>query len=116
MTEYVVLLPDDESVWDNGTEEDHAAVYATDAEFGRLLAERGHRITGGRELGHTSRTRVVRRRGNRVVVTEGPYTEAVEQLSGFYFVESGDLDDLTEIAKVLLRSHAAVEIRPCVKD
>jgi hypothetical protein len=116
MAEYVVLLPDDESLWDNGTEDDHAAVYATDAEFARLLAARGHRITGGRELGHTSQTRVVRRRAKRIVVTEGPYTESVEQLSGFYFVESDDLDDLVEIAKVLLRSHAAVEIRPVVKD
>jgi hypothetical protein len=116
MTEYIVLLPDDEAAWEAGSDEDHAAVHATDEEFGRLLAERGHKITGGRELGPTSLTRVVRRGRKGIVVTEGPYTESVEQLSGFYLVESDDLDDLVEVAKVLTRSHAAVEIRPVVTD
>ena len=34
-------------------------------------------------------------------MTDGPYAETVEQLTGFYLIESDDLDDLLECCKVL---------------
>jgi hypothetical protein len=46
------------------------------------------------------------------MVTHGPFAESAEQLSGFYFVETDDEDGLVEAAKVLVRAHPAVEIRP----
>jgi hypothetical protein len=65
MTDYVILFPaDSEAEWDQGTEADHQAVYENDNEFGRLLEQRGGRITGGAELASTRRTRVVRRGPN----------------------------------------------------
>jgi hypothetical protein len=114
MTDYVILFPaDSETAWEQGTEADHQAAYDTDAEFGRLLEQRGGRITGGAELGSTRRTRVVRRGTNgTALVTDGPYAESVEQLSGFYLVSSDDEDGLIEAAQVLIGSHPAVEIRP----
>jgi hypothetical protein len=116
MTRYVVLFPaDDEAAWDQGTEEDHQAVYDTDAEFARLLEQRGLSVTGGRELDSARLARTVRRGPNgTVLVTEGPYAESAEQLSGFYFVEGDDYDALVEAAHVLTRAHPAVEIRPVV--
>ena len=114
MTDYVILFPADcEAEWDRGTEADHQAVYDNDVEFGRLLEQRGGRITGGAELATTRRTRVVRRGPNGTAfVTEGPYAESAEQLSGFYLVSIDDEDGLVEAAHVLTRSHSAVEIRP----
>ena len=44
-------------------------------------------------------------------VTEGPYAETAEQLTGFYVVESDDLDDLIEVCKVLGKGEGAIEIR-----
>ena len=35
----------------------------------------------------------------RVSVTDGPYTESVEQLSGFYLVGTSDLDDLRRVRR-----------------
>ena len=46
-------------------------------------------------------------------VTQGPYAETAEQLTGFYVVESSDLDDLIDVCKVLGRGESAIEIREC---
>jgi hypothetical protein len=114
MTDYVILFPGDrEADWEAGTEADHQAVYDTDHEFGRLLEQRGGRITGGAELSSTRRAHVVRRGPNgTALVTEGPFAESAEQLSGFYLVTTDDEAGLLEAAEVLVRAHPAVEIRP----
>jgi hypothetical protein len=46
------------------------------------------------------------------LVTEGPFAESVEQLSGFFLVTCDDYDALVEAAEVLVRAHPVVEIRP----
>ena len=46
-------------------------------------------------------------------VTQGPYAESAEQLTGFYVVETSDLDDLVEVCKVLGKGEGAIEIREC---
>ena len=54
----------------------------------------------------------------RVVVTDGPFAETAEQLSGFYLVESDDLDDLLQISATLTGSSGdadgVVEVRATV--
>ncbi len=114
MTEYVVMFPaDNEADWDAGTEADHQATFDTDAEFGRLLKERGGAVTGGAGLTHSSKARTLRRGAtSKALVTEGPYAESVEQLSGFYLVTCDEYDALVEAAQVLTRAHPVVEIRP----
>jgi hypothetical protein len=115
MTTYVVLLPGDESTWESATPERRAAVYETHARFAALLAERGHKITGGAELTHSRTTKQVRRDpSGRAVVTDGPYAETVEQLTGFYVVESDDVDDLLEACALLAGDGAPVEVRAMV--
>ncbi|MCR6032285.1 transcription initiation protein [Nocardioides sp. zg-579] len=115
MTEYVVLLPGDESVWEAASEEERAATYARHAEFSRLLEGRGHRITGGAELAHSRGARTVRSDGaGGTVVTDGPYAETVEQLSGFYLVESDDLEDLLDVCGLLVAPGEAVEVRATI--
>lgn len=114
MTEYAILLPGDEAVWAAATPEEQAAMYARHNEFAQALESRGHKIVGGAELTHSSGARVVRATGGGHTVTEGPYAESVEQLGGLYLVSSDDLDDLTEIAKILATGEGGVEIRACV--
>lgn len=114
MTSYVVLLPGDEATWESASEEDRSAVYARHGEFARLLAERGHTITGGAELTHSRGARVVRRTGSGVAVTDGPYAETVEQLTGFYVVDTDDLDDLLEVCGLLADGDGVVEVRAAV--
>ena len=111
MTTYVVLLPGDESAWENATEEHRSAVYAKHGEFARVLAERGHTISGGAELTHSREAKVVRRAPSGITVTDGPYAETVEQLGGFYVVETDDLDDLLEVCAILADGDGPVEVR-----
>jgi hypothetical protein len=112
MTEYVILLPGDESQWEHTSEEDKQAVYAVHGEFAKALEERGHTVTGGTELAHSRGATVLRTDADgHHTVTEGPYAETVEQLTGFYIVESDDLDDLVEVCKILGRGEGAIEIR-----
>ncbi len=114
MTEYAVLLPADESVWENMTPDQRAATYARHDEFAKALEARGHKVTGGAELTHSRTARTLRLKGDEITVTEGPYAETVEQLSGFYVVSTDDLDDLIEVAKILADADGGIEIRACV--
>lgn len=114
MTDYVILFPaDNEAEWDAGTEADHQATFDTDAEFARLLGDRGGAITGGAGLTHSREARTIRRGpGATALVTDGPFAETVEQISGFFIVSCEDYDALVEAAQVLTRAHPVVEIRP----
>ena len=96
MTTYVALLPGDENAWESATEEHRAAMYAKHGEFARLLAERGHTITGGAELRTRARPASYagrrRHRGHR-----GAVRRDRRDLTGYYVVETDDLDDLLEV-------------------
>lgn len=114
MTEYAVLIPGDEATWAAATEEQRSAMYARHSRFAELLAERGHRVTGGAELAPSASAKLVRSAGGRVQVTEGPYAETAEQLTGFYLVESDDLEDLLEVVGFLAEGEGALEVRACI--
>jgi hypothetical protein len=114
MTTYAVLLPGDESYWDTASAEERQAGYARHEAFAKALAERGHTITGGAELTHSRNTVVLRRSGDDLAVTEGPYAETVEQLTGFYLVQTDDRDDLIEVCKILSPLEGGIEVRECV--
>ena len=112
MTQYVVLLPGDEAQWENTPQADKERMYAIHRDFAQALEERGHKVTGGTELAHSREATVLRTDGDgNHTVTDGPYAETVEQLTGFYVIESDDLDDLIQVCKILGRGEGAIEIR-----
>jgi hypothetical protein len=114
MPQYVVFaVDDDEDAWEQANEETRNETYAADQAFLKLLAERGGRVVGGADLSHSRNTRVLTRAGEgSAVVTDGPYAETVEQVSGFYIVECDDLDTVVEAAHLMLEGHTRLEIRP----
>jgi hypothetical protein len=114
MTEYVVLIPGNEDVWDAASAEDKAQMYEKHSDFARILAERGHKVTGGAELTRSSSARIVSGSLDDVTVTAGPYAEAVEQITGFYSIESDDLDDLLKCVGKLAEAGGRLEVRECV--
>ena len=115
MTEYVVLLPGDESQWEQTSQSDKEAMYAIHSEFAKALEERGHKVTGGSELAPSREAKVLRTDANgNHTVTDGPYAETVEQLTGFYVVQSDDFDGLVDVCKILGRGEGAIEIRAAV--
>ena len=114
MTDYVVMFPaDNEAEWEAGTQADHQATFDTDHEFAQQLKARGGVVTGGAALTHSSNARTIRRGPkSNVLITDGPFAETVEQISGFFTVTCDDYDGLVEAAQVLTRAHPVVEIRP----
>ncbi|WP_067434080.1 YciI family protein [Nocardioides jensenii] len=121
MTTYVVLLSGDEAAWAAASEEERQQVYGLHQDFGRRLTRGGHTIVAGAELTHSREAKVVRRVGEQVDITDGPAAESVEQLAGFYLVESDDLDDLLQPVAVLAApgdghlvdiAPAPIEVRP----
>ena len=112
MTQYVVLLIGDEAAWEQAPQAERERVYALHHEFSQALEQRGHKITGGAELTPSREAKVLRTdAAANHTVTDGPYAESVEQLTGFYLVESDDLDDLVEVCKILGRGEGAIQIR-----
>lgn len=114
--EYVVLLHGNEAVWREADEATRLKAYETHGEFSRLCAERGHSITGGAELAESTTSHVVRLGPGRTPhVTEGPFTETVEQLGGYYVIETADVADLAQLVAMLIDDDSGVvEIRPVV--
>ncbi|MEP9382615.1 YciI family protein [Nocardioides cheoyonin] len=115
MARYIILLPEGEARWEAASPEEKAAGYEVHGKFAALLAERGHTITSGAELTHSRHTTTVHKSGDGFTVTEGPYAEATEHVTGFYAVETDDLDDLVECCKVLADLEQTLEIRPVVE-
>jgi hypothetical protein len=112
MTQYIVLLPGDEAEWEAAPEEHRQATYAQHHEFAKLLEERGHRVTGGAELAHSRETKLLRTSADGTqTVTDGPFAETVEQLTGFYLIETDDLDDLLDACGILAGVESAIEVR-----
>ncbi|MDQ3543905.1 MAG: YciI family protein [Actinomycetota bacterium] len=111
--EYVVLLYGNETTWEQADADTRTKAFADHTEFSRVLAARGHTITGGAELRSTRTAMTVRGTAASVTVTDGPFAETAEQLGGFYVVETDDLDDLTKLVGIISGGDP-VEIRPCV--
>lgn len=118
--QYVVLLHGDEQVWAAADEAQRAEAYAAHGRFMELCAERGHTVTGGAELAPAATSRLVRvtEPGGAPVVSDGPFTEVVEQLGGLYVIETDDVDDLAQLVAGLLLGpeDGTVEIRPAVSE
>ena len=114
MTDYILLIPTDEAAWDALTEEERKEVYDKHRRFGDALAARGHRVRANAELAAATEAKVITGDAEHVVVTDGPYAESAEQLSGFYLIESDDVDDLVQCIGILAERETGLELRRCV--
>ena len=69
-------------------------------------------MTGGAELAHSRTAKTLRTSADgTTTVTDGPYAEAAEQLTGFYLVDTDDPEGLLECCKVLAEGESVIEIR-----
>ena len=109
---YMLLIrPDDD--YADGVPED--MVRRTEAWVAEVKA-RGIRREGG-ALRPPAESTGVRRRGGKVVTTDGPFAESKEQMGGFDLIECRDLDEAIEIAsKHPVAEFGMVEIRAIVDD
>ncbi|QCB94832.1 YciI family protein [Cellulomonas shaoxiangyii] len=110
---YLVMLWGDEAPWVAATPEQRAAAFADHGRFSDACAAGGHEILGGEELDTARTSTLVRPGGDGTEVVDGPYTETVEQLGGFYLVRTADLAGLQALVPIIMDG-GTVEIRPVV--
>lgn len=101
---FVVLLMADgaEQPWDQLTPDERGVIMEKFSAFDdACAAAEGVSILAGEALEEGDSARTVRTRGGQQTVTDGPFAEAVEQLGGFFLIETPDLPTLLELLTVL---------------
>ena len=103
-----------------GTEVDPATVPPEQARqvaadydvFTQDISRRGLML-GGEALQPTTTATSVRIQNGRTVITDGPFAETKEALTGFYLVDVADLDEALELASRIPGANwGSIEVRP----
>jgi hypothetical protein len=96
---WIVLLHDEEDGWARMSTEQQQVVIDRHDEYAARAADFGVRFVASEALRPAATGRVVRNAEGSV--SEGPYAESVEQLSGFYLVDAPDEDSVVAHARLL---------------
>jgi len=108
--EYVLLIQGEDAAYQALDEETGKRMYAEHLAFMDEVRAAGVTITYSAELEPPDRARTVHPGG---LVTDGPFTEAKEQLGGFYVLDVPTIDQAVAwAAKIPMLPTDAVEVRP----
>jgi hypothetical protein len=109
---YLLLLPAPEEEWARLPDSDHELGMKNHQQFHEALAARGHKLVMANPLEPSQQAISMRNVGRgSAIVTDGPFTEAAEQMVGFYLIDSGDEPDLLEIVRSFAEGGDHVEFR-----
>lgn len=116
---YLVLLIGDGELkpWPEQTESEQMAAMAKFAAFDAACAAHdGVELLAGEALSGSQDATVMRTTGGQVRLTDGPYTEVIEAMGGFYLLEAPDLDVVVELLRLLpaydIQIHPTVDVAP----
>lgn len=106
---YMLLIYSEESAW---TQNEREKCMADSTELCHELDARGQ-FLGASPLQPVAMATSVRIRGDRRLVTDGPFAETTEQLGGYFLVDVANLDEAIQIAgRIPGAKKGTVEIRP----
>lgn len=112
---YMLLCYDDEQSWDEAGESARAEAMQEAVALTHELHAKGQYITAA-PLHPVSTATSIRVRGDKPIVTDGPFAETREILGGFYLI---DVPNLDEAIRVAARHPGArrgtVEVRPVME-
>jgi hypothetical protein len=110
MAEYLILIYENEESWATADQETFGKVMAGHQEFGK---KNEGAIRGGNALQPTGTATSIRKDSSgNASVTDGPFAETKEALTGYYLVEAADLDEAISLAKQVPAPFGGVEVRP----
>ena len=112
---YFLLLAGDGNVgaWEQLTPEEQSATFAKFGAFDAACEQMsGVEILAGEALQDGSTATTLLDSGGDLTITDGPFSEATEQIGGFYVIEAPDLDTITDLCRIL--PSYDIEIRPVV--
>lgn len=110
MNKYMLILFEHEDAYKDMSPEDYQAEFEA---HGKWIQELGEHYVSGEPLEHAAKSV----RGKDKLVTDGPFVEAKELVSGFYILNASSLDEATELSKgcPILRLGGCVEVREIMK-
>lgn len=115
MNRHLVLLPAPEAEWARLPPEEHEKGMRSHQQFHADLAAGGHHIVAAGPLTPSAEALSMRPDGSGgTLVTDGPFIESVEQMVGFYLVDSPDRDDLVRICREFSARGELIELRDMV--
>ncbi|HMM96436.1 MAG: transcription initiation protein [Micrococcales bacterium] len=115
MSRHLVLLPAPEAEWAQLPPEEHEKGMRSHQQFHRDLAAGGHRIVVAGPLTPSAEATSMRPDGEGgALVTDGPFTESVEQVVGFYLLDTDDRADLVRICTEFAARGELIELRDMV--
>ncbi len=110
MPEYLVLIYEDESRWENADPDQFDKIMAGHQAFGEKHSKS---LRGGNALQPTASATSIRAEGSgSFTVTDGAFAETKEALGGYYLIEAADLDEALRMAKDVPAPFGGVEVRP----
>lgn len=115
MSRYLLLLPAPEAEWAQLPPEEHEKGMRSHEQFHRDLEAGGHTLIAVSPLEPSEKATSMRPDGSGgTLVTDGPFTESVEQVVGFYLVETEDEADLRRICTEFASRGEHIELRRLV--
>jgi hypothetical protein len=110
---FLLIMHVNPELWNALTEDERNEVGAGHGAFIDTITESGEMILT-QALADPSQSAVVRVRGGRPVVTDGPYLEAKEHLGGYYLIDCESKERAIELAALIPDAKVdglAVEVR-----
>jgi hypothetical protein len=112
--QYLLLINDEEKIWEALPENERNAMYAEYGRYTEALQTRGL-LVGANQLQPTSTATTVSVREGETIVTDGPFAETKEVLGGYYLIDVDTLDEALEwAAKIPSARYGHIEVRPIV--
>jgi hypothetical protein len=110
---YAILLYDSPENWAGVSEEEMGSLHAD-----YMAVTNEPETYGGVQLQARETAKTLRLRGGELVITDGPFTETKEVISGLYLVDADSEERAIELATripTLSKMGGAIEIRPIVE-
>jgi hypothetical protein len=109
---YLCLVYQKEADLDAMPRPDYEALVAEHLAYDDALRESGHFIVA-EALQPVSSAATVRVRGGTMMMTDGPFAETKEQLTGFFLLTARDLNEAIQLASRIPSARlGCVEVRP----
>lgn len=113
MTRFVIFIAYEATDWSKRSAEEQQVYIDGHAAFEAYVESHGRHHSSA-ALADADRATTIRRVGDTISVTVGPFAETVEMIGGYYEVDLPGLDEAIA-ACTLLPSAYSLEIRPTIK-
>jgi hypothetical protein len=112
---YMLLIYDDEVVFDKIAKEEQQQLLAESVQLTHLLHANKQYLSAS-PLQPAATAAIVRVRDGKPCVTDGPFVETREQVAGYFLIHAKDRDEAIAIAtRVPCARIGTIEVRPLIE-